>query len=73
MEREISDATLRWYFDSQERVEITFTYGEKTRCYIGRSVGRVPAWLMVKRRDSLGGYVVTPREIADIRGLGIYR
>jgi hypothetical protein len=67
------DPVLHPYYQSKERVEIILTGGDRVRCYIGRSTGWAPAYLIVKRRDSTGGCAVSAREIESIRGLGIYR
>lgn len=69
------DPLLHPFLESQERVEITMKSGEKVRkvrCYIGRSTGWLPVYLMIKRRDSVSGEPVF-KDIVAVRGLGIYR
>lgn len=61
------------FYESGERVEITYKDGEKTRCYIGKSTGWKPVYLEVLRRNSSGGGALYLPDDAQIRGLGIYR
>ena len=67
------DPRLTPYYKSGERVEITFTYGEKTRCYIGKSTGWRPIYLEILRSGSSGGGSISPDSIASVRGLNKFR
>lgn len=67
------DPLLHPFLESQERVEIELQSGEKLRCYIGRSTGWKPIYLIIKRRDSTGGVPISSKEIKSIQGTGIYR
>ena len=67
------DPVLHPHFDSQERVVITTKEGQQVRGYIGRSTGWMPVYLLLKRRDSIGGSPISVDDIGSIRGLGVYR
>lgn len=64
-----------------ERIEITWKSGwgmnpgrnGKTRCYVGKSTGWKPCWLMILRRNSSGGSMLDMHGVKSIRGLGIYK
>lgn len=68
-------------FNSRERIEITWEEGwednpgrdGKTRCYVGKSTGWRPCWIMLLRRNSWGGGTLKMTGIKSIRGLGVYR
>lgn len=64
---------LHPFLESQERVEITMRWGDRIRCYVGRSTGWRPAYLALPRRDSRYGSGIIPDAIVSIRGLGVYR
>ena len=69
------------YYASRERIEIEWEPGwgmyanaqNKTRCYIGKSTGWAPCWLMILRRNSSGGVELDMKGIKSIRPLGIYK
>jgi len=61
------------FYKSGERVEIIYSDGEKTRCYIGKSTGWKPVYLEVKKSNSMGGGALYLPENATIRGVGRYR
>lgn len=71
---------LARYYASGERIEITWKPGwemnpgrdGKTRCYVGRSMGWAPCWLMILRANSTRGGALDMRGIKSIRGLGKY-
>jgi hypothetical protein len=42
-------------------------------CYIGQTNGRVKCFIMLKRRDSDGGYIVSADELQSVTFLGRYR
>lgn len=79
------DKRFEKYHLSGERVEIEwkkdfeFTMGYSrengrfSRCYIGKSTGWKPVYIMLWRRDSMGGMAILSDSVAGVRGLGIYR
>ncbi len=46
----LDDSYLGW------RVEAVDSFGEKRRFYVSKSMGRIPVFLELKTRRSLGGY-----------------
>lgn len=87
-ERDFSDLDERFtpYFDSGERVEVTwkkgfedysgygnFTNGRKARFYVGRSTGWKPIYIALYRRDSMGGPAILSSAVESIRGLSIFK
>jgi len=60
------------FYESKERVEITYKDGTKTRCYIGKSTGWKPIYLEILKRNSYGGSSLYLPDEAKIKGLGIY-
>ena len=88
VKRDFSELDTRFteFFDSQERVEVTWkpgfgdytgygarSDGHKARFYVGRSTGWKPIYIMLLRRDSICGGSILSDCIESIRGLGIYR
>lgn len=80
------DARFTPFYESGERVEVTWkegfedlegygarTEGRKSRFYVGKSTGWKPIYLMIHRRDSIGGGGICSAGVDSIRGLGIYR
>ncbi len=80
------DKRFTQYYETQERVEVTWkpgfgdftgyggqTDGMKARFYVGRSTGWKPIYLMILRRTSTGGAGILSCAVQSIRGLGIYR
>lgn len=61
------------YYETGERVEITYKDGSKTRCYIGKSTGWKPCYLEISKSNSTGGSLLYLPEDAEIKGLGIYK
>ena len=87
-ERDFSDLDERFtpFFESTERVEVTWkegfedwtgygarTHGRKARFYVGRSTGWRPIYIMILRRDSMGGAAILSEAVESIVGTGIYR
>lgn len=50
-----------------KRVEVEYSWGEKTRFYIGKSTGFIPCHLEIKRSDSTGGGSVFADSIKSFR------
>jgi hypothetical protein len=80
------DTRFEPYYDSGERVEVTWkdgfedysgygarTNGKKARFYVGKSTGWTPIFLQIDNRRSLGGQAILSSAVETIRGLGIYR
>jgi len=80
------DSRFEHYYDTGERVEVTWkpgyedfsgygarTNGRKARFYVGKSTGFKPVFLMILRRNSLGGAQILSEAVESIRGLGVYR
>lgn len=61
------------YFESGERIEVTYTDGTKERFYVGKSTGWKPCYLMIKKSNSYGGEAVFTENIKRIRGLNKYK
>ena len=87
-EKNLSDLDSRFtcFYESGERVEITWkdgfkdytgygckTGGLKARFYVGRSTGWKPIYLMILRRNSISGAAILSNAVESIRPLGIYR
>lgn len=72
---------LARYYASGERIEITWEKGwgmnpgrdGRTRCYVGKSTGWRPCWLMILKSNSMGGMSLSMKGIKSIRGLGRYK
>jgi len=88
MGRDLSDLDERFapYFESGERVEVEWkegyedysgyggrTKGRKARFYVGISTGWKPIYLMIQRKDSVGGSAILSQVVKSIRGLGVNR
>lgn len=80
------DERFTKYYESKERVEVTWkpgfedftgygcrTDGKKARFYVGKSTGWVPIYLQILRRDSFGGSALLSSAVKSVRGLNIYR
>jgi len=67
------DPLLHPFYKSRERVEMMVRHRGVVRCYIGRSMGWAPTYIILKRRDSMGGDSLSSRDVRSIRGLGIFR
>ena len=65
--------SLTRYYKSGERVEIKTKWGETFRCYVGKSTGWKPVYLIIKRSDSTGGAAITESEIDSVQGVGRYK
>lgn len=52
-----------------KRVEVTYSWGERERFYIGKSTGWIPCHIAVKRRGSSGGCAVLSDSIKEFRFL----
>jgi len=88
MEMDYSDLDPRFekYFDSRERVEVTWkpgfkdyfgygarTAGKKARFYVGKSTGWKPVFLQIYSKRSYGGAAILSEAVESIHGLGVYR
>jgi len=73
------------YYESGERVEVVQkdgfedytgygcrTNGKVLRFYVGKSTGWKPIYLMIFKRNSLGGGAILSCAVESIRGLGTY-
>jgi len=80
------DKKFEKYYDSGERVEVTWkkgyedysgygckSKGMKARFYVGKSTGWKPIFIQVYSRVSRGGQSILSSAVESIRGLGIYR
>lgn len=80
------DERFTKHYKSGERVEVEYkegfedftgygsrTNGKKSRFYVGKSTGIKPIYLVILRRDSIGGAAILSCSIKSIRGLGIYK
>ena len=79
------DPRFTEYHESGQRVEVTWkpgyedftgygcrTDGRKARFYVGKSTGWVPIYLMILKRNSLGGAAILSGAVESIRGLPSY-
>ena len=88
MDKDFSELDKRFtpYYESKERVEVTWkegfedfsgygcqTEGRKARFYVGKSTGWKPCYLQIYRRDSIGGIPILSSAVESIRGTGIYK
>ena len=61
------------FYDSGERVRISYKDGTITRCYIGKSIGWKPIYLeILKSNSNGGGWLFLPGD-AKIEGTGKYK
>lgn len=80
------DSRFEHYYDTGERVEVVWkpgyedfsgygarTNGRKARFFVGKSTGFRPVFIMLLRRNSLGGAQILSEAVESIRGLGMYR
>ena len=80
------DKRFEPFYDSQERVEVTWkdgfedfsgygsrTEGKKSRFYVGKSTGWKPIFLQIYSKSSVGGMSILSCAVESIRGLGTYR
>lgn len=80
------DTRFEKYYDSGERVEVTWkegfedltgygarTEGRKARFYVGISTGWTPIFLQIYNTRSIGGQAILSSAIESIKGLGKYR
>lgn len=65
--RSTSDLYSPFIGHEGKRVEVTYTWGEKERFYIGKSTGWIPCHLMVKKSNSTGGCSVLNNSIKSFR------
>ena len=76
------DSRLTPYYESQQRIEITWkkgyedytgygnkTNGQKQRCRIGKSTGWKPVYLQILTSRSLGGDIILSSAIKEIKAL----
>jgi len=85
--RDSSDLDDRFtpYYERGERVEIEWvdghedytgygsrSNGRKARFYVGKSTGWKPVYIMLIRRDSMGGCAILSDAVRSIRGLCVY-
>ncbi len=61
------------YFESGQRIEITYEWGETERCYVGKSTGYKPIWLLIRKKNSFGGEALMPNKITAIKELQKWR
>lgn len=79
------DKRFTKYYESGERVEVVYEKGYEDfsgyaarnngltqRFYVGKSTGWQPIYLVIHRRDSIGGGAIMSKGIISIRGLGTY-
>jgi len=52
---------------SRDRIELTYRWGEKERCLIGKSTGWTPRYLALKRVDSISGAGLLAKCVSNIR------
>ena len=81
----VLDPRFEQYYNSGERVEVVWKEGYEmniaysrdngrvSRFYVGRSTGWRPIYLMILRRDSIGGMAILSDAVEHVRGLGIYK
>lgn len=55
------------YYESRERIEITYANGERIRCRVGMTTGWKPAYIAILRRDSVGGFIIATENIERIQ------
>jgi hypothetical protein len=63
------DEALWQALRSRRRIEITYTDGERVRCYVGLSTGWQPCFLEVKTSRSYGGGPLRLEGISAVREL----
>jgi len=67
------DPRFTHFYNSGERVEVTYKWGETERFYVGKSTGWKPIYLTIKRIDSSGGAGLLCDSVVKIQPLGIYQ
>ena len=79
------DPRFHHFYKSGERVEVVWKEGyelnmcypkeggQVSRFYVGKSTGWRPVYLMIPRKDSMGGMAILSDAVESVRGLGIYR
>lgn len=66
------DNRFKQFFDSGERIEVTYDWGEKERFYVRRSTDWKPCWIALKKRNSYGGGALLQDSIVDIKPIGVF-
>ncbi len=61
------DHILDYHRGAKHRIKVTYKWGETENMYIGRSTGFVPCYLVIKRRDSIGGGGLLANSIKNIQ------
>ena len=67
------DIRLARYYESKERIEILYEGEAPERCYVGKSLGWMPCYILLKTKRSISGGSFYSNGVQSIRGLGIYR
>lgn len=80
------DTRFEPYFDSGERVEVTWkdgfedysgygarTNGKKSRFYVGKSTGWKPIFIQILTKRSFGGVGILSCAVDSIHGINTYR
>jgi hypothetical protein len=80
------DTRFEKYYDTKERVEVTWkkgfedfsgygarSEGRKARFYVGLSIGWTPIFLQIDNTRSIGGQAILSSAVESIRGLGKFR
>ena len=65
--RSTSDLYSPFIGHEGKRVEVTYTWDEKERFYIGKSTGFIPCHIMIKKSNSTGGCSVLNNSIKSFR------
>lgn len=73
IDRNELDPRFTRFYINQERVEVTYEWGEKDRFYVGKSTGWKPIYLALPKRNSSGGTGILSSAIKEIHPLGKYR
>ena len=86
MDYSLIDTRFEKYYDSKERVEVTWkdgyedytgyglrSNGKKARFYVGKSTGWKPIFLQIYSRRSYGGCAILSSAVKSIRPLGIFK
>lgn len=66
------DKRFEYFYNNKQRIEFTYKWNEKGRCYVGKSTGWIPIYLEIKRCDSIGGGSLLVSSIKEIKPLNKY-
>ena len=67
------DARFVPFFESGQRIEVTYAWGETRRGYVGVTTGWRPAWLLIHNTRSMGSAYTLDSDVVNIKPLPLWR